>query len=259
MTTNTAITVVNDTTGIREIRTFRPSVAELFHPGQKLEPSEAEEIFYNVNHILLTREELIKQLSQNSHYGASNMYRPANLHYIREHLRQESLKEPNDPYLNKNYKELAEAGLFWTPRVSEITDLVVCFYCSKSMCVWLDDDIPIYEHAKWYPNCKYVNLKMGNLFVLEVLKNEVALKNDSSSYIPPKELCEKFKLKPPNREKSSCTACFDETLCKICYEYEKNCVISPCGHVICTNCAINVPQCPVCRTGISNLTKIYTP
>ncbi|OCU02365.1 baculoviral IAP repeat-containing protein 1 [Xenopus laevis] len=50
-------------------------------------------------------------------------------------------------------KELARAGFFY----KGLRDTVQCFFCAGCLKDWKDDDDPWKEHAKWYPECGYLN------------------------------------------------------------------------------------------------------
>jgi len=57
---------------------------------------------------------------------------------------------------------------------------------------------------------------------------------------------------------SSSDAGVNNQLCKICVDQSMDCVLVPCGHLcICMQCAIQVTQCPICRSQILNRQKIY--
>ena len=48
------------------------------------------------------------------------------------------------------------------------------------------------------------------------------------------------------------------TLCSICWEEERNCVVLPCRHnVTCMKCVKGVKTCPICRTPIDDLYRIF--
>jgi len=50
----------------------------------------------------------------------------------------------------------------------------------------------------------------------------------------------------------------EDGVCKICYENPINCVISKCGHmVVCLKCSKNISNCPICRTKIVEIIKIF--
>eukprot|EP01006_Ploeotia_vitrea_P012183 TRINITY_DN3238_c0_g1_i1.p1 TRINITY_DN3238_c0_g1~~TRINITY_DN3238_c0_g1_i1.p1 ORF type:complete len:277 (-),score=16.78 TRINITY_DN3238_c0_g1_i1:41-871(-) len=50
----------------------------------------------------------------------------------------------------------------------------------------------------------------------------------------------------------------DNNKCKICWENKSDSVLLPCGHVaFCMGCAKKLKSCPLCRSGINNVTKVY--
>lgn len=59
----------------------------------------------------------------------------------------------NDPL------QMAKAGLFYNGFGEN--DRVVCFQCSGALYMWDDEDVPIEEHARWYPGCPFVRLFLG--------------------------------------------------------------------------------------------------
>jgi len=51
---------------------------------------------------------------------------------------------------------------------------------------------------------------------------------------------------------------FDGNLCQICHNNRKNCLLMPCGHVLCGHCAARRPKtCPFCRSAIERAITIY--
>lgn len=49
-----------------------------------------------------------------------------------------------------------------------------------------------------------------------------------------------------------------ETTCSICLDAERDCLLMPCRHnVSCTRCIKSVKNCPVCRTPINDIIRIY--
>ncbi|WAR07716.1 BIR7A-like protein [Mya arenaria] len=56
---------------------------------------------------------------------------------------------------------LADAGLFYTG----VADCVRCFSCGGGMRNWEAGDDPWIEHARWFPNCEYVQQKKGQSFI----------------------------------------------------------------------------------------------
>jgi len=52
----------------------------------------------------------------------------------------------------------------------------------------------------------------------------------------------------------------DETLCIVCCECKREVTLVPCGHVcLCYVCANKVQECPICKTKIERILKVYFP
>ena len=70
-------------------------------------------------------------------------------------------------------------------------DQVQCFYCDGGLKNWDPGDRPWVEHARWFGNCPFLQLKMGKEFILWVKAKTGAvtdreldqwLKTDGSRY-----------------------------------------------------------------------------
>jgi len=47
-------------------------------------------------------------------------------------------------------------------------------------------------------------------------------------------------------------------LCVICEDHEKEIAFQPCGHVCaCYNCAVQLPDCPICRVEYTDFLRVY--
>ncbi|XP_064461956.1 baculoviral IAP repeat-containing protein 3-like [Ornithodoros turicata] len=57
-----------------------------------------------------------------------------------------------------NTEKMAKAGFFYTGA----QDRTTCFQCGNSLCSWSDEDDPLSEHARWYRDCPYVILQLGD-------------------------------------------------------------------------------------------------
>ncbi|XP_053396396.1 E3 ubiquitin-protein ligase XIAP-like isoform X3 [Mercenaria mercenaria] len=57
-------------------------------------------------------------------------------------------------YLPVKKVDLVGAGLVYTG----VGDSVRCYFCGGGLRNWEKDDVPMEEHAKWYPKCPYVLL-----------------------------------------------------------------------------------------------------
>jgi len=64
-------------------------------------------------------------------------------------------------------EEMAKAGFYFTGK----DDQVRCFHCDGGLRLWEKDDIPWREHARWFSECEYVVLVMGQDFIDETLKS----------------------------------------------------------------------------------------
>lgn len=61
-------------------------------------------------------------------------------------------------------EQMASAGFYY----KDTEDHVRCFHCNGGLRQWQRDDDPWYEHAKWFPKCKFVELVKGAQFVADV-------------------------------------------------------------------------------------------
>lgn len=114
----------------------------------------------------------------------------------------------------------AAAGFFYMG--SE--DKVQCFSCGGCVRKWEYNDDPWKEHARLFPECKYLYLCKG----VEVLK-----KNATTP--------------ASDRDRS----------CSVCLENECNAALDPCGHLLCGKCAGSVIDCPLCRQSFVKILKLY--
>lgn len=57
--------------------------------------------------------------------------------------------------------DLVEAGFFFLG----MHDYTKCFHCDGGLCNWEENDDPWVEHARWFPNCQFVQLNKGDAFI----------------------------------------------------------------------------------------------
>lgn len=139
------------------------------------------------------------------------------------------------PKQNPKPEDLVEAGFFYTGQ----GDKTKCFYCDGGLKDWENDDVPWEQHARWFDRCYYVELVKGKYYIQNVMTKSCLVK-------PASDL-------PASTEDSKSVI-----ICKICYEEECNVCFVPCGHVIsCAKCSMNVSNCPMCRTSIHNIVRLY--
>jgi hypothetical protein len=49
----------------------------------------------------------------------------------------------------------------------------------------------------------------------------------------------------------------DEPTCAVCLTNRQDCVLGPCNHVVCQECALALVNCPMCRTTISSRERLF--
>ncbi|XP_033740536.1 baculoviral IAP repeat-containing protein 7-B-like [Pecten maximus] len=62
---------------------------------------------------------------------------------------------------NQSTRSLAEAGFFYNGK----SDCVWCFFCGGPLSNWKSDDDPWIEHARWYPDCHYLQGRRGQQYI----------------------------------------------------------------------------------------------
>ena len=71
--------------------------------------------------------------------------------------------------------ELAKVGFFYYG----MSDIVKCFFCNGAINQWEENDVPIEEHIRWYPNCSYVRQLMGRDYLIKIREK---YKNQDSGF-----------------------------------------------------------------------------
>lgn len=66
--------------------------------------------------------------------------------------------------------DLAAAGLVYTG----VGDSVRCYFCGGGLRGWEKSDIPMEEHAKWYPRCQYISITKGPEYSNDLTKETVS-------------------------------------------------------------------------------------
>jgi len=61
---------------------------------------------------------------------------------------------------NKSARKMAQAGFFRPIDENlvylKVKDAVACAYCGVCIGDWEPEDIPLIEHVKWYPRCRFM-------------------------------------------------------------------------------------------------------
>lgn len=72
--------------------------------------------------------------------------------------RQATFAHPSWTIESPSIDDLVRAGFYF----SGLENIVTCFYCNGSLKRWGPKDIPMIEHARWFPNCHYARHLCGN-------------------------------------------------------------------------------------------------
>ncbi|XP_069363484.1 death-associated inhibitor of apoptosis 1-like [Maniola hyperantus] len=170
--------------------------------------------------------------------------------YATQSMRLNSFKTwPQD--LIQTPEEMASAGFFYTG----INDNVICYFCGGKLKDWSREDLPWSEHARWFQFCPYVLLMKGKEYVQSVINESFEIRENRETCTNNK-ICVKTDVNKPVKyvkEESRLS-------CKICLVEEVRVAYRPCGHAIaCTKCALSLNNmlCPICRTEIVNVIRIY--
>jgi len=140
-----------------------------------------------------------------------------------------------------NMIKMANAGFFYLG----FDDLVQCFECDVVLFDWQNDDEPWIEHAKYSPECAYLQHYKSPYFIRDC----VALLAENTE----KPLQQSVSTLTEDGENHS-----NRILCKICYDNEMNYLVMPCFHIsCCEECIKKVNKCPICNNDIHNKMKIF--
>jgi len=170
-------------------------------------------------------------------------------------------------------------------------DCVRCYQCGGGMKNWQPGDVPVAEHALWFPTCE---------FILDVInRNDVSVEDEtrgacggpgkdvylkdfttsenenlaatsedhnipvvSEIQINQESKLETTKPQPKDSNKDMIIRENEELkeqlLCKICMDNDADVVFLPCGHMVaCTTCARALRKCAVCRALIKSALKSF--
>uniref|UniRef100_A0A8C5PKT8 RING-type E3 ubiquitin transferase n=1 Tax=Leptobrachium leishanense TaxID=445787 RepID=A0A8C5PKT8_9ANUR len=173
---------------------------------------------------------------------------------------------------------LAKAGFFYTGH----RDNVTCFHCDGGLSNWERGDDPWREHAKWFPRCEFLVRSMGQAYVHGVQESYFSSTDTSVSpdrphvsVRSPTSLTEPVTIprapeqrdpevqhhkdpEPPLNTEEQLRQLKDERMCKVCMDKDASIVFVPCGHlVVCTDCSLNLRDCPICRAAIRGFVRAF--
>lgn len=140
---------------------------------------------------------------------------------------------------------LADAGFFYTG----CGDMIVCFFCGGGLKDWEAEDVPWEQHATWFSDCQYLKLVKGQEYV-----DKYAKRKEPESGSDDAQQCPSAAETPPDDAQQHDEA----SLCKICFDNERNVCFVPCGHVVaCSKCAVALTKCPTCTRRAASIVRLY--
>ncbi|XP_053396381.1 baculoviral IAP repeat-containing protein 7-like [Mercenaria mercenaria] len=71
-------------------------------------------------------------------------------------------------YIPVDKIDLVDAGLVYTG----VGDSVRCYFCGGGLRNWERGDVPMEEHAKWYPKCPHILLVKGQTYIEKLSRGE---------------------------------------------------------------------------------------
>ncbi|XP_052746946.1 baculoviral IAP repeat-containing protein 7-like [Bicyclus anynana] len=170
--------------------------------------------------------------------------------YATQSARLNSFKTwPQD--LIQSPEEMASAGFFYTG----INDGVICYFCGGKLKDWSREDLPWSEHARWFQFCPYVLLMKGKEYVQRVINESCEITENHERCAHNNKICLKADVNESVEYVKK-----SRLFCKICFDNEVTVCYRPCGHAItCAKCALSLNNmlCPICRTEIVNVIRIY--
>ncbi|XP_053396556.1 inhibitor of apoptosis protein-like isoform X4 [Mercenaria mercenaria] len=209
-----------------------------------------------------------------------NVEKPKFPQYAFVPKRLESYKEWPE-YIPIDKADLVEAGLVYTG----VGDSVRCYFCGGGLKNWERGDVPIEEHAKWYPKCPHILLVKGQAYVEKLGRGEkpdVEEVDNNKASIDDKhhlktaavlscidmgfsEVMVKKAIKIFIENHEPLETLLEENhklkenqLCKICMDSRADVIFLPCGHMIsCPQCAPALIKCPVCRQTVNGHIKAF--
>lgn len=124
-------------------------------------------------------------------------------------------------------KSLAQAGLFYMDNA----DHCKCFQCGGILRDWEDEDDPVVEHEKWFPDCPYIQ------YIIKVRPTEAAVHDTRVQQSRRQDVTEAFSsLAIDAQESLNLPDHINPDICAICRRREIAVTQMYCGHIVCRPC-----------------------
>ncbi|CAG7721366.1 unnamed protein product [Allacma fusca] len=174
--------------------------------------------------------------------------------------RLKSFKEKNWPASTGITEEVMSAAGFY---YAGVEDHVKCFYCGGGLKNWVPSDNPLEVHAKWFPNCVFVNLNKTrpNVSVAcpRTSPQGIGCPPDASQVPPTTESLTQNKPQTGKDLIEELKRLREERRCKVCKDKDATIVHLPCGHLAsCPDCAKICKNCTICQQPIKATVRTYS-
>ncbi|XP_062577366.1 uncharacterized protein LOC134239213 [Saccostrea cucullata] len=189
------------------------------------------------------------------------------------------------PYLRQRPMDLADSGFYYTGRI----DCVRCPFCNISLKQWESSDIPLEEHARHSPECKFVQqyrqrqqdqdlenqqttretITLDHVKHLDSLKEVLDFSfniddilrayNTLSQALDIRDLTSTdilgFFFEADQEEEEAFSG--DSCVCCMCCDRVVCVMFLPCRHGCCEECEHEAEQCPYCSQYIKAVHRVY--
>nr|QED40024.1 IAP-3 [Spodoptera frugiperda multiple nucleopolyhedrovirus] len=161
--------------------------------------------------------------------------------------------------LYQDLDDMACAGFYYNRDDSTF----VCFQGGCTIVHWERRDDPWREHARWFPNCEYVNYIKGRDFVQESISLSCVIQSNEQEQQQQQQDEQQQQYAVNNsvavdKNKDDRDDKDDLLICKICFDNRRDVCFLPCGHVVsCRQCSSNVKHCPLCRSNFTSVHQLY--
>lgn len=210
--------------------------------------------------------------------GATQTNRPRpNCLELKRQISNQKQKSYEDRYLTfinwpatakkQDVNAFARAGFYYTG----VGDSVECFCCGLKLGDWHASDSILEHHKNYGADCEFLLVlpnttenenavgsgNGGSVDTVNVNDSGKLSYNSDASVIT---TTENNTLSQPSSSSSSNDINYDseKDICKICASHERNTAFFPCAHVVaCVKCGFSITNCPVCRTHVAEVKRLF--
>lgn len=148
----------------------------------------------------------------------------------------------------------ARAGFYYTGS----GDNVECFCCGLKLGDWHESDSIIEHHKNYGADCEFLLISTDTSELSEHTngpsdseEEKLSGNGDVITRTTSKDITPSAHHMNYDSEKDTC---------KICATHERNTAFFPCAHVVaCVKCGFSISNCPVCRTHVAEVKRLFFP